>query len=140
MQKGVFWGGLVSLIVLAAYLDARGVTALIGATLAVDAPSLARGPQVIEVPRAPEHATCSDPILARNPFDSSAKSQPPPEPASPKDPRDAAPCEGLAVRVIAFADDPEVSLASLWDTRAARSIVSRRGDDVRGQSVAFIGR
>jgi general secretion pathway protein C len=139
MQKSLFWGALVGLLGTTAYLDARGITALIGATMAVDAHALAQSPQVIVITRGEDRPTAA-PILAHNPFEPNAPLVPPVTPEPSRDPRDAAPCEGLAVRVIAFADDPEWSLASLWDTRGARSIVSRRGDAVDGQSVAFIGR
>lgn len=137
MQKSLFWAALVGLVGTAAYLDARGVTALVGAALAADAKGLAPPPSVIYVAEPAPRATA----MVSNPFDSSyvpaiVKS----EPTASTDPRDAAPCEGYAVRVIAFAEDPRVSLASLWDTRDSRSFVSRRGSDVDGQSVAFIGR
>ena len=138
MQKALFWGALVTMIGTTAYLDARGITALVSAALSVDAPALARAPMLYAVNEPSRNA---ERAMVSNPFDSTAK--PPPriiEPEGPIDPRDAAACEGLTVRVIAFAEEPAYSLASLWDTRNSQSFVGRRGDAVDGQSVAYIGR
>lgn len=124
MQKTFFWTALIAMIVIAAYLDARGISALVRDALAPDAPMLAHAVQVVEVVRVVEKPVMMHDAAIPAP-------EPPPAPAD---------CDGLAVRAIAFADDPEVSLASIWDTRASQFAIRHRGDDVRGQSVAFIGR
>jgi general secretion pathway protein C len=141
MQKVIFWSALMGLVGTAAYLDARAITALVGTAVAAPSRMLAQSPQVIVLAPREERPSAGS-ILARNPFDASARDvrEAPAVDPEPRDARHAKPCEGFAVHLIAFADDPEWSFASLSDARESRSTVRRRGDAMGAQSVAFIGR
>ena len=93
-------------------------------------------------------------IIDRNPFDSitgplvdSLDINLPTSSAAPvdmSDPMNAPECEGLKVVVIAASTDPDWSFASFTPTAAtggsdARTVLRRRGGDVAGKTVKFIG-
>lgn len=95
-------------LALTAWLQARGVSALVGARL--DAPRVA--PVLVATSVPPDISPRSaDPILARNPFDSTTgplgAETPPPTTG------DATACTDVRVLAIAAADDPRASLALL---------------------------
>jgi general secretion pathway protein C len=107
-------------------------------------------------PRAPPSAgsvfakaTSADPILARNPFDSvtgplnkgeepsSSGVTPPPDMSNPYN---APPCDGVKVLIIAASADPNWSFAAFAGPGGdKKSILRRRGGEVSGKEVVFVG-
>ncbi len=89
----------------------------------------------------------ADAILSRNPFDSVtgpiSKVALVPEDEEPeaeiKDPRDAPPCDGVKVLIIAASTDPEWSFAAFGGPGEGKGILKRRGQDVNGKKIEFVG-
>jgi len=158
LLKRHFWGVILLLVATAAFLDAQGIMQVVGASLGVDekqleTPSLAARGAPAPVSASP-HATNAEPILARNPFDSvtgplnlsplaseaaSAGEAPPPDMS---DPFNAPECEGLKVLIIAASADPDWSFAALENTAdkdKGKSYLRRRGGELDGKTVKFIG-
>ncbi len=158
--KRHFWAVILALVAVAAFFHAQAMAQVIGFRLAVDEKQLA------PVPLAPRHPTKPSPagggavrdvsaaaILARNPFDSvtGPLNEAPlditiPQPGAvsvdTSDPRNAPDCEGLKVVVIAASTDPEWSFASFTSTAPGsdnKPMLRRRGGDVAGKTVHFIG-
>jgi general secretion pathway protein C len=144
----------VVMIGVAAYLQARGLSSLVGATLAEGAPSWS--PHVFATrtaSRATRHDDARDrsayAILERNAFDSVTG------PIRPHDDRATRvlpatsvtpgpdwyadpPCEGARAVLIASSADPAWSFAALA-TPEGQPVLRRRGDAVGTRKVAFIG-
>jgi general secretion pathway protein C len=140
------------LIALAAYFQASGMGQLVASSVAVDPSSVPAG---APAPRsgassAPnlDHATSSESILSRNPFDSvtgplNGKPVEIHEPTTVVENHDNAYedpiCDGTKVLIITQADDPEWSFAAMAGPDGA-SILRRQGDEINGKQVLFVGR
>jgi general secretion pathway protein C len=146
-----FWVVVLILIAIAAFLDAQGVSHLIGSSIGADEKQLAAPGLVAKT--APMGAnpsprvTSADPILARNPFDHTTGPlnkpvvdesvvAPPPDLSNPKD---APPCDGVKVLVIAASSQPEWSFAALMGTGEQKSHLVRRGMEFNSKKVEFVG-
>ena len=146
--KKNFWAVLLALIAIVAFLNARGITQLVGASLAVDqkqlamAPPSARGaPQAAE---APFHNSSAKAIIERNPFDSqtgplNAKALDLTDetvgagaPPDMSDPMNAPQCEGVKVLVIAASADPDWSFAALGIVGSATRFVPSNSKNATG--------
>ena len=155
LLKRHFWAVILALVALAAFFDAQGIMHVVGAGLGADDKQLSAPGLMARVPPAPPsaspHATNAEPILARNPFDSvtgplnlvptseaSASAELPPLDMS--DPFNAPDCDGVRVLIIAASADPDWSFAALETTaEKGKSFLRRRGGDVGGKTVKFIG-
>jgi len=149
-----FWAVILALVAIAAFLGAQGMTQIVGASLAVTEKELAAAPLMGRLAPPPsassQHSTNAEPILARNPFDSvtgplnavavSLPDQAPSSAPDLSDPMSAPDCDGVRILVIAASADPDWSFAA-FETQAeqGRSFLRRRGGDVGGKKVAFIG-
>jgi general secretion pathway protein C len=156
LLKRHFWAVIVVLVAIAAFLDAQGIMHVVGASLGADETALTVPPLTTRLPAAPAsatpHATNADPILDRNPFDSVTgpvpRVPPPPpeastnlpEPLPQGDPYSAPTCDGVQVLIIAASPDPEWSFAALeTPEEKGKSFLRRRGGDLGGKTVEFIG-
>ena len=155
LLKRHFWAVILALVAVAAFLDAQGMMQVVGASLGADAAQLASPPLVSRLPpttaSASQHATSADAILHRNPFDSetgpldviAAEQAAAFENAAPldmSDPFHAPDCDGVTVLVIAASADPDWSFAALETAKEkGKSMLRRRGSDVDGKQVKFIG-
>jgi general secretion pathway protein C len=156
LLKRHFWAVIVALVAIAAFLDAQGIMHIVGASLGADETTLAVPPLMARVPAAPPsatpHATSAEPILSRNPFDSvtGPLNLPPPEPSAEAPPAPPSPgqfdpylapvCDGVQVLIIAASPDPEWSFAALETSEEkGKSLLRRRGGDIGGKTVEFIG-
>jgi len=154
LLKRHFWAVILALVALAAFFDAQGIMHVVGASLGADEKQLAAPGLMARVPPAPPslspHATNAEPILARNPFDSvtgplnlvptaeAASAELPPLDMS--DPFNAPDCDGVRVLIIAASADPDWSFAALEAAAdKGKSFLRRRGGDVGGKTVKFIG-
>lgn len=132
-------------LVLAAFASAKGVSALIEATVsaAMVMPSLGRGARASVAPAGPA-ARSADAILDRNPFDHVAGSLRPrlstPDDPGPRelDPAHAPPCEGVRPVVVVGDEDQDVAFASL--EVGGRHVLRKRGGEVGEARVAYVGR
>ncbi|MGA2449680.1 MAG: type II secretion system protein GspC [Polyangiaceae bacterium] len=151
-----FWAVLLALVAIGAFFDSQGIMNVVGATLVIEDKLLAAPPLLSRmVPAAPSalsHVTSADAIIARNPFDSSDAGRldaPPPVEDEPdaeapvpdlSDPFHAPPCEGVTVLIITASADPDWSFAALETTQEkGKSVLRRRGGEVGGKTVAFVG-
>ncbi len=155
LLRRYFWAVILVLVAIAAFLGAQGMTQVVGVSLAVTEKDLAATPLSGRLPAPPSsaspHATSAEPILSRNPFDSvtgplNAVAVPLPEEAASAsapdmhDPFNAPDCDGVRILVIAASADPDWSFAALeLQTDPGKSILRRRGGDVGGKSVAYVG-
>jgi general secretion pathway protein C len=154
LLKKNFWAVLLVLIAIVAFLNARGITQLIGASLAADEKQLARVPlsaRGAAAPiEAPFHTTSAKPILDRNPFDSQtgpliAVPVPLPDatgssaPPDLTDPMNAPICDGIKLIVIAASADPDWSFAALTAGGDNKTLLRRRGGEVGARKVEFVG-
>jgi general secretion pathway protein C len=154
LLKRHFWAVILALVALAAFFDAQGIMQLVGAGLGADEKQLSAPGLMARVPPAPAsvspHGTSAEPILARNPFDSvtgplnlvptadSAGPEAPPPDLS--DPFNAPDCDGVKVLIIAASADPDWSFAALeTTTEKGKSLLRRRGGEIGGKTVKFIG-
>jgi general secretion pathway protein C len=150
-----FWAVVLTLIAIAAFLGAQGMTQIVGVSLAVTEKQLAAVPLSGRLPPPPAsaspHATNAEPIVARNPFDSvtgplnAAPVSLPDEAASAtapdlSDPLNAPDCDGIRIIVIAASADPDWSFAA-FESQAeqGKTYLRRRGGDVAGKTVAYVG-
>jgi general secretion pathway protein C len=154
--KRHFWVVILGLTGMAAFLDAQGLTQLVGAGLGADDKQLAAPPLVQKVTpgagSAAPHATNADAILERNPFDSVTgplnrvaaiddgdAGLPGPGPDL-SDPYNAPPCENVKVLIITASSDPDWSFAAFSTSSADhKTILRRRGGEVEGKKVKFVG-
>lgn len=144
--KYAYHGFVIVAIAVAAYFQARGLSALLASELArgeplPERPAAARG--AVDAP-APQKSAL--PILARNPFDSKTgplvRASEPDEVAAPStaplpDWAEAPPCSGGRVTVIAHSDDNGWSFATL-EGLGGDERLARVGHDVGGWKVARI--
>ncbi len=159
LLKRHFWVVILSFVAAAAFFHAQAVTQIIGFRLAPDEKQLAAIPTAGR--RHPMPGTnagttrnlSAESILARNAFDSvtgplnaGTLDVTLPTPGSlavdDRDPMHAPDCEGLKVIVIAASTDPDWSFASFTPTTGAsdaKPMLRRRGGDVSGKTVTFIG-
>ena len=154
LLKRHFWAVILALVAIAAFFDAQGIMHVVGASLGADEKQLAAPGLLSRLPPPPvsasPHATNAEPILARNPFDSvtgplnlvptaeaASADLPPPDMS---DPFNAPDCDGMKVLIIAASADPDWSFAAL-ETQAekGKSFLRRRGGEVGGRTVKFIG-
>jgi general secretion pathway protein C len=155
LLRRYFWAVILVLVAIAAFLGAQGMTQIVGGSLAVTEKELAMAPLAARAPSplssASPHATSAEPILARNPFDSvTGPLNAVPIPvtdevasAAPLDlsnPMNAPDCDGVTILVIAASADPDWSFAA-FETQAeqGKTFLRRRGGDVGGKTVMFIG-
>jgi general secretion pathway protein C len=154
LLKRHFWAVILLLVAIAAFLDAQGITQIAGTILAPDEKQLAALPLAARLPVAPAaaspHATSADPVLDRNAFDSVTgplRGVPIPFPESSAettpdmtDPLNAPDCDGVHVLVIVASADPEWSFAALeTQQEKGKSVLRRRGGEVGGKTVQFVG-
>jgi general secretion pathway protein C len=146
-----FGVGILGLLALGAFFASQGILHVATASLTPDPRQLAAVPPSARIPPAPAtsgpHATDAEPILARNAFDSAtgpldrAGISGVPEPPDEPDPLRAPECDGLRVLAIASSPDSDWSFAAFETARdGGRRVLRRRGGDVSGRTVAFVGR
>ncbi|MBX3207227.1 MAG: general secretion pathway protein GspC [Labilithrix sp.] len=152
LLKKNFWIVILPLIAVAALLNAQAVTQLVGINLGPDEKALSAPPPVAKVAPASgaaRRSTSAEPILDRNPFDHVTGSLKPPPvsdevggvasgPVDTSDPGNAPRCDGVKVLIIAASGDPEWSFAA-FGSGDGKSIMRRRGGDVNGKQVHFVG-
>lgn len=151
LLKKNFWIVILPLIAIAALLNAQAVTQLIGISLGPDEKALAAPPAVAKIaPTSPLTArnTSAEPILNRNPFDHVTGSlKPPPatadegapEPDDTSDPFSAPKCDGVKVLIIAASSDENWSFATFSGGGEGKTIMRRKGGEVNGKEVEFVG-
>jgi general secretion pathway protein C len=153
LLKRHFWGVILLLVAIAAFLDAQGIMHVVAASMGADDKQLSVPPLMARAPvasaSARPHATDAEPILARNPFDSvtgplkEAPATEPdltPPPPDLSDPYNAPVCDGVKVLIIAASADPDWSFAALETTQdKTKSVLRRRGGEIAGRTVKFIG-
>ena len=147
-----FWLVVLPLVAVAALLNAQAVTQLVGISLTPDEKALAAPPPVAKVTpmsNASARNPSAEPILNRNPFDHVTGSLHPPvveestgasnAALDTSDPWNAPVCDGVRVLVIAASSDPEWSFAALSGTSDTKSVLRRRGGEMNGKTVHFVG-
>jgi general secretion pathway protein C len=156
LLKRHFWAVVLVLLAAAAFLDAQGIMHVVGSMLGPDEKMLAAAPLAARLPpaaaSASPHATTAESILSRNPFDSVTgplNALPPPvedvidagaAPPDISDPFSAPDCDGVHVLIIAASADPDWSFAALeTEQEKGKSYLRRRGGDLQGKTVKFIG-
>lgn len=152
LLKKNFWIVILPLVAIAAFLNAQAVTQLVGISLGPDEKTLAAAPAAGKV--APSTVGTArnlsvEPLLERNPFDhvtGSLKPAPvlteegsPSGPVDTSDPWNAPKCDGVKVLIIAASQDPEWSFAAFSSGGDGKSIMRRRGGEVNGKQVHFVG-
>jgi general secretion pathway protein C len=117
----------VALIAVTSYLQARGISRLLGAAVERDVPLQPRSPSL-------PAATASAGSLPAAPVSSASPPMPlvPPPLAWPV-------CEDIRVSIITESPDPLWSMATLRERGEARAHNRRVGDSSAGRRVAFIG-
>jgi general secretion pathway protein C len=149
--KKNFWIVILPLVAIAAFLNAQAVTQLFGIGIMPDEKQLALPPAVAKV--APVVATTArvpnaEPLLQNNPFDHVNKNLKPQlavaddgavSAVDTSDPWNAPSCDGVKVLVITASTDPEWSFAALSASGETKSLLRRRGMDVGGKKVHFVG-
>ncbi|HEX8791223.1 MAG TPA: type II secretion system protein GspC [Polyangiaceae bacterium] len=155
LLKRHFWAVILALVAIAAFLDAQGMMQVVGASLGADAAQLSAPPLVSRAApttgSASQHAISAEAILHRNPFDSQtgpldviaqeqAAAVENAAPLDMSDPFHAPECDGVTVLVIAASADPDWSFAALETSKdKGKSVLRRRGSDVEGKTIKFIG-
>ncbi|MDB4943389.1 MAG: ral secretion pathway protein [Labilithrix sp.] len=146
-----FWIVVLPLIAVAALLNAQAVTQLVGISLSPDEKALAAPPPVARTtpnPNASVRNVSAEPILSRNPFDHVTGSLKPPvvdDTAMPSaaldtsDPFNAPVCDGVKVLIITASGDPDWSFAALSTGGDGKSVLRRRGGEIGGKKVHFVG-
>lgn len=152
LLKRHFWAVTLGLTGLTAFFGARGFVQVVGISMAADSKQLSAAPLVSKT--APtstsvsSHAINADPILARNPFDSTTgplNARPlgddmPQMPAVDlSDPMNAPVCDGVKVLVIAASSDPDWSFAALQAGTDPKSQLRRKGGEFGGKTVEYVG-
>jgi general secretion pathway protein C len=156
LLKRYFWAVVLTLVALAAFLDAQGIMHIVGSMVGPDERMLSTPPLAARLPPAPPsanpHTTSAESILSRNPFDSvtGPLNLPPPvvdeadaglaPPPDLSDPFSAPDCDGVRVLIIAASADPEWSFAALeLASEKGKTYLRRRGGEVGGKTVSFVG-
>jgi general secretion pathway protein C len=143
-----FWAPVCVLVSLCAYWQARGVGALLRASLLPESETLtARARPLARFPSPeppPSDSSGAGAILARNPFDSTmvplaASTVVPTPPPRITNPLQAPECEKVQVRSVAEAEDPHWSSAVIESGESRRGKLYRADDRVGGKRVAYIG-
>ena len=146
-----FWLVVLPLVAIAALLNAQAVTQLVGISLTPDEKALAAPPPVARVTpmsNASARNPSAEAILSRNPFDHVTGSLHPPvvddnataaTALDTSDPWNAPVCDGVRVLVIAASSDPEWSFAALSGTTDTKSVLRRRGGEMNGKTIHFVG-
>lgn len=141
-------------IALAALLNAKAVSELVGIAVAPDSKEIA-APRAVggssrALARADARVVSAAPILERNPFDHvTGPLRPPPTvdapdggaggaPAPNDDPWAAPICSGIDVQVIVASKDDAWSFASFSTSDGKRHLM-RKGGEVGGRKVLFVG-
>jgi len=151
LLKKNFWIVVLPLVAIAALLNAQAITQLVGIGLSPDEKALSAPPPVAK--GAPTGGSTNktanaEPILTRNPFDHVTGSLKPPvvdENATSAavvnndDPWTAPACDGVKVLIIAASSDKDWSFAALSVNGENKSTLRRRGDDVGGKKIEFVG-
>jgi general secretion pathway protein C len=116
-----------------------------------DEKALAAPPPVAKVAPMSTSTTknpTAEPILARNPFDHVTGPLRPPAvedtavastTLDTSDPWNAPLCEGVKVLIITASSDPDWSFAAVSGTTDTKSMLRRRGGEVAGKTVHFVG-
>ncbi len=143
---------LLVLIGVAAFFEAQGIARVVGARLSPSASNLAASPSLSGVAFAaaadPSHTASADAILSRNAFDSVTGplgaaaidyAARPPGDLGTGDPMNAPACEGVKVIIVAASTDPDWSFAAFAAGAGGKSVLRRRGGNVGGKSVTFVG-
>jgi general secretion pathway protein C len=139
------------MVALCAYFQAVGMGQLLATTALEGGASAPRGVHLAHrgAPEADrDHATSATAILERNPFDSvtgplDGKTLDLPRPADSAEPTDRdpyadPPCPGARALLIASSADPDWSFAAIVGADG-KSALRRRGEEVDGQKVVFVG-
>ena len=146
-----FWLAVLPLVAIAALLNAQAVTQLVGISLTPDEKALAAPPPVAKVTpmsNASARNASADAILSRNPFDHVTGPLRPPvvedtavasANLDTSDPWNAPVCDGVRVLVIAASSDPDWSFAALSGTTDTKSVLRRKGGEMSGKTVHFVG-
>lgn len=148
-----FWIIMLPLVAVAALLNAQAVTQLIGIGLTPDEKALSAPPPLAKIAPVSNGAArnpSAEPILSRNPFDHVTGSLHPPVAVDTAsggaaadvditDPWQAPMCDGVKVLVITASSDPEWSFAALTGGGETKSVLRRRGGDLGGKKVHFVG-
>lgn len=138
----------------AAYFQASGMGQLVAGSVLLDPSAMAPPPPMpksgaTHAPGASERSSNAGPILSRNPFDSvtgpldgSSQSvslpQTETEPVDTSNPYNDPVCDVAKCLLITQSDDPDWSFASIAGSDG-KSQLRRRGDDVGGHTVHWIG-
>jgi general secretion pathway protein C len=154
LLKRHFWAVTLALVAIMAFFDAQGIMHVVSANLGPDDKQLALAPLLAHVAVHPgsasPHATSAESILSRNPFDSvtgplnlpppADSVDTPPLEADLSDPYNAPECDGVQVLIITASADPDWSFAALETLQEkGKSFLRRRGGDLGGKTVKFIG-
>jgi general secretion pathway protein C len=153
LLKRNFWAVILVLLGIAAFFHAQAITQIVGAKLSPDESQLAVGPppsRFAPATSAGPHSTNADAILKRNPFDSvtgpldrvaleEASGAVAAANIDLSDPVNAPVCEGVKILVIAASPDPDWSFAAMTTGTDGKSMLRRRGGDVGGKTVKFVG-
>lgn len=148
-----FWAVLLALLGLIAFAAARGVSAVARMFVGPNAKELAAPPLLaksLPAAQAGGHQSSADPILERNIFDSAQGKLRRPEaepeiaagddsPPDMSDPMNAPSCDGVKLLVAVSSTDPDWSFASFQVGGEGKNVLGRRGQDVGGKNVEFIG-
>ena len=154
LLKKYFTLVILGLVALMAYFQASGTTELVGASIGVDASTLAQAPppsrdlSALRAASANKRSKSAEPILSRNPFDHetgplNAQSVELPMAQSQKpdlsDPLSAQHCGEIRVSIVTESMDPTWSIAAMQGPGEARPTIRRVGDKVGSGEVAYIG-
>ena len=149
--KRYFAAVVCLLIGVAAYFQANGMGSLVASSVALDPSALPAVPpapvRAAPAPTSQEHTTNASAILARNPFDSVTGPldgkqidlpTDKPKEENNRDPYDDPDCDSAKAMLIVASDDPQWSFAALVGSDG-KSMLRRRGDEIGGHTVEFIG-
>ena len=155
LLKRHFWAVILALVAIAAFFDAQGIMQIVGASLGADDKQLAaaparRGCRRRRLGESARHG--ADAILSRNPFDSVtgplerrraaevAKSRGAPPPPDMSDPFNAPDCDGVTSSSSPPRPTPTGrSPRSRPPQDKGKSFLRRRGGEIGGKTVEFIG-
>ncbi len=144
-----FWVVFGGLTVTLAAMQSQAVAQWFGSTLLRDStdggPLSLPAPVPVAINTTTQKSTSADTILMRNPFDSVTGRLNAPAAVEDAgateleagDPMADPLCEGMKITIIAASTDPEYSFASFGV--ADKSYMRRKGDDLNGRTVHFIG-
>jgi general secretion pathway protein C len=145
------WAIPLALVSMGAFFEIDGVSALVGATLALGPKERAMAPvgRPASAEPAEFHSRSAESILARNPFDSvtgplvaqgaAIEEEAPPNEVDGVDPRNAPPCDGVRVLAIAASEDADWSFAAMSVAGSAEAVLRRRGGNLGSKEVAYVG-